>query len=176
MLSHAPTVPVVLEAMGAWRWLWATSEAIAEAEVYAEDERVGRERWPNEQIDYAVRRFPEANAPFVSQWQQTLAPTARQRLQDAALAQARAETGKPAFVHLTATAYHFGCGILVTVGSTVPNSTRGWYGLIRPDPTRLDMELVERLGLVLFTTPCESAALTRAAPPGIRVITVATQV
>ncbi|MEW2528370.1 hypothetical protein [Streptomyces sp. NPDC047071] len=166
----------MLEAMGAWRWLWATSEAIAEAEVYAEDERVGRERWRNEQIEYAVRRFPEANAPFVNQWQQTLAPTARQRLQDAALAQARAETGKPAFVHLIATAYHFGCGILVTVGSAVPNSTRGWYGLIRPDPTRLDMKLVEQLGLVLFTTPCESAALTRAAPPGTRVITVATQV
>ncbi|MFF4150070.1 hypothetical protein ACFYZU_07650 [Streptomyces sp. NPDC001651] len=160
---------------GVWRWLWATSEAIAQAEAHAEDERVGRERWRTQRIEYTARRFPEANASFVSAWQQTLAPVARQRLQDTALAQARVESGKPAFVHLAATAYHFGCGVLVTVGSAVPTSPRGWYGLIRPDPARLDMKLVEQLGLVLFTTSDEAAALSRAAPPGTRVVAVETQ-
>jgi hypothetical protein len=176
LLPHAPTGPVGLGIPGVWRWLWATPEAVGEAKAYAEKERVGRERWRRQQIEYAARRFPEANAPLVSQWQQTLEPAARQQLQDAALAQARADTGQLAFVHAKATAWHFGCGVLVTVGSAVPTSTRGWYGLIRPDPTRLDMTLVHQLGLVLFTTPEESAALTRAAPAGTRVITVETKV
>ncbi|WP_240496448.1 hypothetical protein [Streptomyces torulosus] len=174
LLPHAPAGPMSLGSTGVWRWLWATAGALAEAEAYAEEERVGRERWRTQQIEYAARRFPEANAPFVSEWQETLAPAARQRLEDTALAQARAETGKPAFVHLTATAYHFGCGVLVTIGSAVPGSTRGWYGLIRPDPTKLDMKLVEQLGLVLFTIPDEAAALREAAPPGTRVVTVET--
>ncbi|MGW7662371.1 hypothetical protein [Streptomyces sp. NPDC054756] len=160
---------------GVWRWLWATSEAITQAEAHAEDERVGMERWRAQRIEYAARRFPEANASLVSAWQQTLSPAARQRLQDTALAQALVETGKPAFVQPAATAYHFGCGVLVTVGSAVPSSPQGWYGLIRPDPARLDMKLVEQLGLVLFTTPDEAAALSRATPPGTRVVAVETQ-
>ncbi|MEU6138784.1 hypothetical protein ABZ848_00305 [Streptomyces sp. NPDC047081] len=172
LLPHAPAGPVNLGVTGAWRWLWATPEGIAKAESYAEDERVGRERWRSQQIEYAARRSPEANASLVSLWQRALAPAARQQLQETALAQARADTGKPAFVHLAATAYHFGCGVLVTVGSAVPASTQGWYGLIRPDPARLDMKLVNQLGLVLFTTPAEATALIRAAPAGTRVITV----
>lgn len=162
VMAHKPAERLYLSRCS-WSEVWSSPHHIAAAARFGEVERKGRKRQARESLEWRARRWPEANRFLVQEWQGILSECTRRNLHSAVAQLIRTETGKEPTFKPQWVAGNWACGVPVCVDGRP-------YGVIHPDPSRVDWQLFSRLVMFVATNP-DRDALLRSAPEGTRVVT-----
>ncbi len=163
VIVHQPTEHIYLSD-GSWSAVWSSPDHIAVAARFGEVERESQQRQARENLERRARKWPDVNRVLVQEWQEMLPEGTQRALHSAVADWIRAETGKEPSFKPQWFAWNWACGVPVCVDGRP-------YGVIHPDPSKVDWKLLTRM-VIFVPTDTDRQALLRSAPEGTRVVTL----